>query len=73
MANKLNFNILLVGLDFSEMDDTLIRYSHMLSELSVVSHIYFVHIVKDLEIPDAVLDRFPNLKPPLLLTKDWRP
>lgn len=64
MVSKQQFATLLVGLDLSEMDDTLISYAEVLSRVCAVSHIYFVHIVRDLEIPDAVLEKFPNLKPP---------
>jgi nucleotide-binding universal stress UspA family protein len=44
----MNFlNRALVALDFTEMDDQLISYSRLLSELLNLEKIYFVHVIPD--------------------------
>jgi len=62
MSSEQLYSSVMVGLDLTDMDDVLIDYSAMLSRVCDISTFYFVHVVKDLEVPDAVLEQFPNLK-----------
>ena len=55
---------ILVGLDLSDMDDDLIHWAGFIAKYSEVERIYFVHVVRDLEIPDDILEEFPDLKEP---------
>ena len=56
---------LMVCLDLSEMDDDLIRYASFVALHSEVDKIYFVNIVKNLEVPKEILKKFPDLKGPV--------
>jgi len=52
----------LVGLDLSEMDDTLIKFAALVADSSEANKVTFVNIIKNLDIPDEVLKEFPDLK-----------
>ncbi len=51
----------LIGLDLSDMDSTMIEFAGFLSKTSGVEDIYFVNIIKNLQIPKDVLKEFPNM------------
>lgn len=51
----------LIGLDLTEMDKTMARFADFLSKKSGVEEIFFVNIVKNLNIPKDVLKQFPNM------------
>jgi len=59
------FNRLLVAIDFTAKDHTLISYSRQIAELADSSRIYFVHIAGNLEIPDEIRDKYPAVTEPL--------
>lgn len=48
-------NRLMVGLDLSEMDDTLIKYAAFMCRQLGVSKVYFIHVEKSLELPEELL------------------
>ncbi len=52
---------ILIGLDLSDMDKTMAKFANFLSKNSGVEEIYFVNIVKNLNIPKDVLKEFPNM------------
>jgi hypothetical protein len=52
---------LIVCLDQSPLDQTLIEYASFLNKLSPIKKIYFVSVIKNLSIPKEVLDEFPDL------------
>ncbi len=52
----------LVGLDLSEMDETLIKFSALVADASDAECFTFVNIIKNLDIPDDVLKEFPDIK-----------
>ncbi|PKV75605.1 universal stress protein [Pontibacter ramchanderi] len=54
---------IMVGLDLSEMDETLIRYTAFLCSISEIERVYFIHAEKSLDIPDEVYDSMPNGMP----------
>jgi nucleotide-binding universal stress UspA family protein len=52
---------ILIGLDLSEMDKTMAKFADFLSKNSGVEEIFFVNIVKNLQIPKDILKEFPNM------------
>jgi len=56
---------LLVGIDFSERDASLIRYASLISKLAQTERIYFVHVADNLELPNDILKEYPELAEPL--------
>lgn len=56
---------ILVCLDLTDMDDSLIRYSNFLLEKFEPKSITFLHVMKSYEIPREMIDAFPDLEKPL--------
>jgi len=57
-----NIKKILVGLDHTKMDDTLIQYTHFLVKLfPAITHIYFVNVIKSITLPEEVVREFPDL------------
>jgi nucleotide-binding universal stress UspA family protein len=52
---------LIVCLDQSPLDQTLIEYASFLTKVNPIRKIYFVSVIKNLSIPKEVLDEFPDL------------
>ena len=59
------FKRLLVCLDQSEMDDTLIKAAAEYATFGTADNIYFVTVVKSLEVPSAIEKDYSNLILPL--------
>ena len=59
------FKRILVGLDISEMDPTLLEYTAMIADTFEVDMIYFIHVAKSLELPDEVVEKYPDLLAPV--------
>ncbi|WP_372947080.1 universal stress protein [Mariniphaga sp.] len=59
------FEDILVCLDLSEMDDSLIRYSNFLVENFKPKSVTFLHVMKSYEIPPEMISAFPHLEQPL--------
>ncbi|GAA0894066.1 hypothetical protein GCM10009122_37460 [Fulvivirga kasyanovii] len=55
------FKNLLVGLDTSKLDATLIEYASFLVDHSSAEKVQFVNIVRNLNIPGDVKKEFPNI------------
>ena len=51
----------LVGLDQSEMDPTLIRFANFIAKSSPTTDICFVNVIRDLNVPDEIKKKFPEL------------
>lgn len=60
-----SFNIALVALDLTEMDEYIIQYTAMISKLMPLERILFVHVEKNLELPADLMEKFPDLMAPL--------
>lgn len=54
----------LVGLDLTEMDKTVISYTSYLSNILNFDKIYFFHVSPNLELPDEILSKYPDLIAP---------
>ncbi|MCK5702272.1 MAG: universal stress protein [Cyclobacteriaceae bacterium] len=55
----------LVALDLTEMDETLVQYVAMLSNNISLDKVYFFSVLKNLELPDAIAKKYPDLVAPL--------
>lgn len=60
---------LLVCLDLTSLDQTLITYAAFLAKANRVKKIYFTHIIKNLSLPAEVLEKFPDLMDRMLQEK----
>jgi nucleotide-binding universal stress UspA family protein len=58
------FKRLMVGLDFTIIDQNLIQYAGFLAHYLDPEKIYFVNIQADLDVPDSVREAFPELNQP---------
>lgn len=56
---------ILVAVDLTERDSTLIKYAAMISKMAESEKIYFCHISKSLDISDALYEKYPELIEPL--------
>jgi nucleotide-binding universal stress UspA family protein len=54
----------MIGLDLTEMDDILIKKTAAYVKFLGIEKCYFLHVAKDLEIPQEILDQYPNLIAP---------
>lgn len=61
----MEFNRLLVGLDLTEMDDQLIRYVNFLEQIFNLEMVYFVHVARDLKLPERIRKKYPNVMAPV--------
>jgi len=59
------YKVALVGLDLTTMDDNLIRYVAMMSEVLKLERVLFVYVAKDLELPADLLEKYPGLVGPM--------
>ncbi len=56
---------LMVGLDMTEMDDVLIAYTNRLIEAFDFDTVYFLHVARELRLPDRVKEKYPDLLAPV--------
>lgn len=59
------YKVALVGLDLTEMDNHIIRYAATICKMLALERIFFVHVAKDLELPDELIAKYPGLVDPL--------
>ena len=58
------FSKALIGLDLTEMDDILIQKTIVFLEFLGIDKCYFMHVAKDLAIPQEILKDYPDLLAP---------
>lgn len=58
------FPKVMVGLDLTEMDDILIKKIGTLVQFLGIEKCYFIHVSKNLEIPQEILNQYPDLIAP---------
>ena len=56
---------ILVALDLTEIDDTLIEYVARLSNSLVIDKVYFVTVVKQLDLPQEIAKKYPEMLAPV--------
>lgn len=55
----------LVGLDLSDIDKVVISYTSYISDLLDVDKVYFFHVSPNLELPEEIINKYPNLIAPV--------
>ena len=55
----------LVAVDLTEMDESLVRYIAHLSNQITLDKVYFINVMKSMEIPDKIVEKYPNLAAPM--------
>ena len=55
----------LVALDLTEMDEPLVRYIARLSNEIDLDKIYFFNVMKNMELPDKIAEKYPDLVAPM--------
>ncbi|MEM7107188.1 MAG: universal stress protein [Bacteroidota bacterium] len=58
------FKRILVGIDLTQMDETLLKFTSMLVDNFEVDTVYFIHVAKSLEIPEGLSKQYPGLLAP---------
>jgi len=51
----------IIGLDLSELDQTMVEFADFLSKASAVEDVHFVNVIKNLYVPKEVLKEFPDM------------
>ncbi|HLT06984.1 MAG TPA: universal stress protein [Cyclobacteriaceae bacterium] len=59
------FKKILVGLDLSPLDDVLIKKTATLARFFEAEKVYFIHVAKDLALPEEVAKNYPDLLAPV--------
>lgn len=59
------FKRVLVCLDLSDADDDIIKSINLRSKFFPIDHITFIHVVKDLELPKEITEKYPDLIAPV--------
>lgn len=60
-----SFQRILIGLDLTEMDENLFRFASVFLRHLDVETVYLVHVARNLELPEDLLDKYPDLMAPL--------
>ncbi len=55
----------LVAVDLTEMDETLVQYISMLSNTISLDKLYFINVLRKMDLPDEILDKYPDLIAPV--------
>ncbi|MFC3416343.1 universal stress protein [Algoriphagus hitonicola] len=55
------FSKVMVGMDLTEMDDILIKKTIVFLEFLGVEKCYFLHVSKNLALPEDIIQKYPNL------------
>jgi len=59
-----HFHKAMIGLDLTEMDDILIKKTIVYLKFLGIDKCYFVHVAKDLAVPEEILKKHPELLAP---------
>ncbi|WP_420318977.1 universal stress protein [Ekhidna sp.] len=62
---KVNYEVAMIGLDLTEMDDKVIAYMDILMNVLPLQRVIFVHIAEKLELPAELTDKYPDLLAPM--------
>jgi len=52
-------------MDLTEMDEVLVRYIARLSNEIELEQVYFFNVMKSLEVPESLIEKYPNLVAPM--------
>ena len=56
-----SFNKILVALDHTDLDRELVEAASFTSTLAGTTDVYFINVVKDLNIPKKIQQEFPDM------------
>lgn len=56
---------IVVSIDLSDLDEEVIRYASIITEMMDADRLYFLHVAKNLNLPDEVADNYPDLQAPV--------
>lgn len=59
-----NIDRLLVALDLTAMDDTIIRYTSFIAKIFKTERVYFFHVADSYDLPEEVKKNYPDLLAP---------
>jgi nucleotide-binding universal stress UspA family protein len=62
---NVNYEVAVVGLDLTEMDDRVNEYVGLLCRSLPLKKVIFVHIMEEQDVPDEILEQYPTLAIPL--------
>lgn len=57
----MNINTILVGLDLTDMDESLISYALLMSKSYKAENVYFLHVERNLELPEEVMKDYNDV------------
>lgn len=56
---------ILVCVDLTDMDEDVIRYSSEITKLVDADTVYFLHVAKDLNLPEEIAEKYPDVLAPV--------
>lgn len=56
---------IVVSVDLSDMDEEVIRYASIIAEIMDADTIYFLHVARNLNLPDDIIKKYPDLIAPV--------
>lgn len=59
------FKRIMIACDGSELDNNLMEFASFLQQFSNIEQIYFIHVVKSLDLPKEVAEKYPDLIAPI--------
>lgn len=59
------FKNIMICLDLTDIDETLINYTNFLVDTFKPTSVTFIHVMETIEIPDEIADEFPDMDRPL--------
>ena len=60
-----NIKRILVAVDLTEMDESLIKYIAYLSNEIKLDKVYFINVMKSMELPEKIVQKYPNMAAPM--------
>ena len=55
----------LVAVDLTEMDESLVRYIAYLSNKIAMDKVYFINVMKNMEVPEEIAEKYPEMVAPM--------
>ncbi len=60
----MDYSRILVGVDGTDMDETLVDCAHYMAKICKATTVYIMHVARNLELPREIADQYPELKEP---------
>ena len=51
----------LIALDMSEIDESMVEYASLVTEKLDLEKVYFLHVIKSIELPEELIKKYPEL------------